>query len=195
MPANEILDLNVVRAEFAKSIHDHWVFYLVEGIVLLALGMIAMIVPLLATLSATIVIGWVFLAVGLFGLITTSRERHAPTFWWSLISALLGVAAGLVLLVWPVSGAASLTLILIAYFIVEGIATIIFGVQQRQHVSTWGWMVANGIFDLVLAGILFAGFPGTAAWALGLLLGIDLIFGGAALAAIALHARNVATET
>ncbi len=120
----------------------------------------------------------------------TVRARHAPGFWWSLISALLGIAAGLVLLVSPVSGAISLTFVLIAFFIVEGIASIMFGVEQRNTVSTWGWMAANGAVDLLLAGILLAGLPGTVAWALGLIVGIDMIFGGAALAATAVHART-----
>jgi len=190
MSANEMLDPNAIRAGLAKSIHDHWVLYFVEAIVLLALGMIAIIVPPLATLGVTLVIGWVFLAGGIVGLIATFRARHAPGFWWSLVSAVLGIAAGLLLLAWPLSGAVSLTLVLISFFIVEGIATIMFGVEQRHHISTWGWMVASGIVDVLLAGILFAGFPETAAWALGLLVGIDMIFGGAALAVISLDART-----
>ncbi len=64
MSANETMSQDDVRAELAKSIHDHWVFYLVEGIILFVLGMIAIIVPPIATLSTTIVIGWVLLAGG-----------------------------------------------------------------------------------------------------------------------------------
>ena len=96
----------------------------------------------------------------------------------------------MVLLAWPGSGTLSLALVLIAFFIVEAFASIMFGLEQRQHISAWGWMVASGIIDLLLAAILFAGFPDTAAWALGLLVGIDMIFGGTALAAIALNART-----
>jgi uncharacterized membrane protein HdeD (DUF308 family) len=56
-------------------------------------------------------------------LITTFGARHAPGFWWSLLSAILGIAAGIVLLAWPVSGAVSLTLLLIVFFVIEGVQT------------------------------------------------------------------------
>ncbi len=71
MSANDTFNPNEVRAELARSLHDHWVFYLVEGIILLALGTIAIIVPPVATLGITIVVGWVFLASGIVGLITS----------------------------------------------------------------------------------------------------------------------------
>jgi uncharacterized membrane protein HdeD (DUF308 family) len=194
MSANDTLNQNEVRVELIKAVHDHWVFYLVEGIALFALGAIAIVVPPIATLGVTIVIGWLFLASGTVSLILSFFARHAQGFWWSLMSALLGIGAGVVLLAWPGSGAVSLTLVLIAYFLVEGVASIIFGLEQRQHVSTWGWLLANGAVDIVLAGILFIGLPETAAWALGLLVGIDMLFGGVALTAIAIHVRRLTDE-
>lgn len=194
MSANDTLHPNEIRAELVKTAHDHWALYLVEGIALFALGAIAIIVPPIATLGVTIVIGWLFLASGIFNLIMSFFARHARGFWSSLLSALLGIVAGFVLLAWPGSGAVSLTLVLIAYFAVEGIASIMFGMEQRHHVSTWGWPIANGIVDIVLAGILLTDLPGTAAWALGLLVGIDMLFGGVALTAIALHVRRLPDE-
>jgi uncharacterized membrane protein HdeD (DUF308 family) len=119
--------------------------------------------------------------------------RNAPGFWWSLLSAVIGIAAGVVLLMWPVSGAVSLTFVLIAFFVVEGIATIMYAVEHRSQLTgRWGWMLASGIVDLILAGIIFAGLPGTAAWALGLLVGINLLFGGVAMIGMALAARHPA---
>jgi uncharacterized membrane protein HdeD (DUF308 family) len=174
----------------ARAIHDQWAFYLTEGVILLVLGLLAILIPPAATISVTIVIGAVFFAGGVAGLISTFTGRRAPGFWWSLISAALGIVVGLMLLVRPIAGAVSLTLVLIVFFIAEGVFSILFGVAQRRHVSTWGWMVASGVVDLVLGGILLAGLPGDAAWALGLLVGINLIFGGAALSAIALRLRT-----
>jgi uncharacterized membrane protein HdeD (DUF308 family) len=194
MSANDILNRNEIRAEMAKTIQDHWAFYLAEGIVLFALGAVAIIVPPIATLGVTIVIGWLFFTSGTFSLIMSFFARHARGFWWSLLSALLGIVAGFVLLAWPGGGAVSLTLVLIAYFVVEGIVSILFGLEQRQHVSTWGWPLANGIVDIVLAGVLFIGLPGSAAWALGLLVGIDMLFGGVALTAIAINVRRLPDE-
>jgi hypothetical protein len=94
------------------------------------------------------------------GLITTFMARHAPGFWWSLISALIGIAAGIVLLAWPLSGAVSLTLVLIVFFTIEGIASIMFAIDHRRQLSgQWMWMLVSGIVDLILAGIIFAGLP------------------------------------
>jgi len=98
-----------------------------------------------------------------------------------------------VLLASPLGGAFSLTLVLIAFFIIEGAASIMFALDHRRELSgRWGWMLLSGIIDLALAMMIFAGLPSTAAWAVGLLVGINMIFGGAALTAMALHARNAA---
>jgi uncharacterized membrane protein HdeD (DUF308 family) len=186
-------DANAIGRAVAGAIQAHWAMFLVEGIILVILGFAAIAVPLIATIALTIVIGWLFLISGIVGLITTFWARHAPGFWWSLISALIGIAAGIVLLAWPLSGSVSLTLVLIAFFVIEGIATVLYAIEHRGQLSgRWGWMLVSGIVDLILAAIIFAGLPGTALWALGLLVGINLLFGGAALIAMALAARHPA---
>ena len=167
--------------------------FLAEGIVLVILGIVAIVLPPIATITFTILIGWLFLISGVVGLVTTFWMRHAPGFWWSLLSAIIGIAAGIVLLLWPISGALSLTLVLIAFFIVEGIASIMYAIEHRNQLSgRWGWMLVSGIVDLILAGIIIAGLPGTAAWALGLLVGINMLFGGTAMIGMALAARHPA---
>jgi uncharacterized membrane protein HdeD (DUF308 family) len=99
-----------------------------------------------------------------------------------------------VLLLWPLTGTVSLTLVLIAFFVVEGIASIMYAIEHRNQLTgRWAWMLISGIIDLILAGIIFAGLPGTAVWALGLLVGINMVFGGAALIGIAAAARNPAS--
>jgi len=179
---------------FAGAIHEHWGLFLTEGIILVILGIAAIALPPIATLAFTIIIGWVFLISGVVGLFTTFWARHVPGFWWSLISAIIGIAAGVVLLLWPITGTLSLTLVLIAFFVVEGIVSIMYAIEHRNQLTgRWGWMLVSGIIDLILAGIIFAGLPGTAFWALGLLVGINMVFGGAALIAMALAARHPAS--
>jgi uncharacterized membrane protein HdeD (DUF308 family) len=179
---------------FAGAIHEHWGMFLAEGIILVLLGLAAILVPLVATLALTIIIGWIFLVSGIMGLITTFWARQAPGFWWALISAIIGIAAGIVLLLWPVSGSVSLTLVLIAFFVIEGIASIMYAIEHRNQLTgRWVWMLVSGIVDLILAGIIFAGLPGTALWALGLLVGINMVFGGVALIGMALAARQPAS--
>ena len=189
-------DANQLQRALAQSIHEHWVLFLIEGIVLVVLGILAIIVPPLATITFTLFLGWLFLISGIMGLITTFWARHTPGFWWSLLSAVLAVAAGIVLLVWPISGAISLTLLLIVFFIIEGVLTIMYAFEHKKDLSgRWGWMLVSGIIDLILAAIILVGLPGTAAWALGLLVGINMLFGGSALIAMALHARTPDSTT
>ncbi len=192
----ETLDVTRGWRLLSSSIHENWMLFLVEGMVLVALGVLAIIILPLATIGTTIFIGWLFLISGIAGLVTTFGARHAPGFWWSLLSAILGVAAGIVLLAWPVSGAVSVTLLLIVFFLIEGVLSIMYALEHKRELTgQWGWMLFSGIIDLILAAIIFAGMPGTAAWALGLLVGINMLFGGSAMIAMALHARtNAATS-
>jgi uncharacterized membrane protein HdeD (DUF308 family) len=177
----------------SASLSQHWQMFLAEGVVLLIMGLAAILIPQVATLAVDILIGWVLLISGILGLITTLRMRHAPGFWWSLFSALLGLVAGFVLLAWPLSGTVSLTLILSVFLALEGIASIMLALSHRHgFAARWAMLLLSGVVDLVLAGIIFSGLPGTAAWAIGLLVGINLVFGGCALISMALHARGAA---
>jgi uncharacterized membrane protein HdeD (DUF308 family) len=184
-------ELEEVQRAITQSIREHWVLFLVEGIILVVLGVLAIVVPVVATLAVAILLGWLFLISGIVGLVTTFMARQTPGFWWSLLSGVLAIVAGLVLLGWPVSGAVSLTLLLIVFFTIEGVLTIMYALEHKRELSgRWGWMLASGIVDLVLAALILAGLPGTAAWALGLLAGINMLFGGSAMIAMALQARS-----
>jgi uncharacterized membrane protein HdeD (DUF308 family) len=184
-------DIAKIQSAVANALHEHWKLYLAEGIALVVLGVIAILIPPIATLAVTIVLGWLFLVSGVIGLFTTFWMRQAPGFWWSLISAVLAVVVGGLLLTRPVSGALSLTIVVVVFFVIEGVASIMFALEHKRELSgRWGWMLMSGIIDLALAVLVFAGLPSTAAWAIGLLVGINMVFGGSALIAMALHARN-----
>jgi uncharacterized membrane protein HdeD (DUF308 family) len=184
-------DIGDVQRAIARTLHDHWKLFLIEGVILLVLGLIAIVVPHIASLAVAILLGWLLLLSGAVGLATTYWMRDAPGFWWSLVSALLALAAGVILLGWPLSGVVSLTLVLVVFFVMEGVASIMFALEHKRELSgRWGWMLASGVVDLILAAIIVAGLPGTAAWAIGLLAGIDLTLGGASMIAMALHARD-----
>ncbi len=185
-------NIEQIQSAMATSLHEHWILFLVEGIILVILGLVAIVIPPIATLAVELLFGWLFLISGIAGAITTFLMRQAPGFWWSLVSAILAIAAGIVLLLWPLSGVLTLTLVLIVFFIIEGVASIMFALEHKRELSgRWGWMLASGIVDLILAAIIIAGLPGTAAWTLGLLVGINMVFGGTALIGMALHAREV----
>jgi uncharacterized membrane protein HdeD (DUF308 family) len=182
MATNQSVDAPMFRAAVNEAVHRHRGLFLFEGILLLILGTLAILVPAIASLAATVFFGWLLLLSGIVGLITTIRARRAPGFWWSLLSAIVGVVAGALLIGWPLQGTLSLTSVLIAFLLVEGAASIFYALEHRAGLpSRWGWMLASGILDVALGVILFAGLPGTALWALGLLIGINMIFGGWAL--------------
>jgi len=180
-----------LQSEMNAAVREHWKAFLIEGILLTILGLAAMIVPPLASLAVTILLGWMFLISGAAGLALTFWARHMPGFWWSLISAVLALGAGIILLMQPVQGTLTLTIVVGAYFLAEGVATIMYALEHRRELSErWSWMLVAGIMDLMIAAIIVAGLPGSALWAVGLLVGINLVFGGASLIGMALAARN-----
>ncbi|MGA2396523.1 MAG: HdeD family acid-resistance protein [Steroidobacteraceae bacterium] len=182
-----------VQAAVAASLHLHWRAFLIEGIVLLVLGIFAILIPNVATIAVEVFIGWVLLLSGVVGFISTFRMRGAPGFGWSLLSAVIAIAAGVILLVWPLSGALSLTLILTAFLTIEGIASFMMALSHRHGFSArWALLLVSGVIDLILAAMIFLGLPGTAAWAIGLLVGINMVFGGSTLISMALQARSLA---
>jgi uncharacterized membrane protein HdeD (DUF308 family) len=174
-----------------EAMHRCWRLFLVEGVVLSILGLAAIVVPPMAGLLAAVVLGWLFLIAGIVGLVATLRTQEAPGFKWSLTSAIAATIAGGLLLWNPFRGLVTLTYVLTAFFIIDGILIIILAITHRRELSgKWEWMMVNGVIDLILAGIIIAGFPGSLVWAFGLLVGIDMIFGGAALIAMALEAHK-----
>src|SRR5262245_62148134 len=101
-----------------------WKLFLAEGVVLVLLGIGAIIVPPIAGLAITLLLGWLFLVGGIFGLVVAFYARELPGFWWSLISAALTVLAGLVLIARPMAGLLTLTVILTVFFVMDGVAKI-----------------------------------------------------------------------
>jgi uncharacterized membrane protein HdeD (DUF308 family) len=190
MVENTSSNLGQSSAGVQQALHHHWGLFLFEGIVLVILGMIAIALPALASLAATVFLGWLLVLSGVIGLISTIRARRAPGFAWSFASAILGIAAGTVLFWLPLPGTLSLTAVLIAFLFIEGLVSIFYALEHRKALTgRWAWMLASGAVDLVLAFIIFAGLPGTALWALGLIVGINMLFGGWTLIWMALHAR------
>jgi uncharacterized membrane protein HdeD (DUF308 family) len=181
---------DAARDAVARIVRDHWKLFLIEGIILVILGLLAVAVPMVAGLAVTILFGWLFLISGIVGLFTTFAMRGAPGFWWSLLSGVLAVVVGGWMLVQPELGVVSLTYLLIAFFIIEGVATIMFAIEHRAALSgRWAWMLASGIVDLFLAAVILAGLPEAVAWALGLIVGINMVFGGASMIGMALAAH------
>jgi uncharacterized membrane protein HdeD (DUF308 family) len=191
LPHDISKDVSDLQTRMRTSVREHWKAFLIEGIVLVILGLAAIIVPPLASLAVAIYLGWMFLVLGILGLFLTFRAKGMPGFWWSLISAVLAIAAGVILLARPVQGVLTLTIVLGAYFLAEGVATVMYALEHRRELSErWTWLLVAGIVDIVISGLIITGLPGSAEWAIGLLVGINLVFGGSSLIGMALAARN-----
>ena len=184
-------DITRLQSEMRSAVHEHWKAFLIEGILLAVLGLAAMIAPLIASLAFTIFLGWMFLISGAVGLAMTFWARQMPGFWWSLLSAVLAIGAGLILLTRPAQGVLTLTIVIGAYFLAEGVATIMYALEHRRELSErWTWMLFSGVLDILISAMIIIGLPGSAEWAIGLLVGINLLFGGASLIGVALAARK-----
>ncbi|MDE5443986.1 HdeD family acid-resistance protein [Bradyrhizobium sp. CSA207] len=184
-------DFSRLQSAMSDAVKAHWKAFLFEGILLAVLGVAALILPPLASLAIAIFLGWMFLISGIGGLIVTYWARSTPGFWWSLISAALAVLAGMLLLARPMQAVLTLTIVLGAYFLAEGVATIMYALEHRRELSSrWSWLLISGLVDIAISFLVITGLPSSAEWAIGVLVGINLLFGGATLIGMALAARN-----
>jgi len=173
------------------SIRAHWWVFLIEGIVLILLGIGAILIPVIASLTVAIFLGWLFLIGGIAGGATALSRPKAPGFWWAILSAVVTIIAGMLLIGWPFTGVLSLTVVLAAYLFIDGIASIAFALSHRGHMTRgWPWLFVNGIVDLIMAGIIIWLLPVAAFWALGIIIGVDLISGGSSLVGMAMAAKS-----
>lgn len=167
----------------------HWGWLLAFAIVQVIAGALAVAIPTLASLAAVAIFGWVMLVAAVFHIAHAIRVRKWPGFALHLLGGVLYAAAGVLALLYPFSGALALTLLLAGLLLAEGVLRIFLASTLKRR-EGWGWFLAAGIASILLGGMLILGWPSTALWALGLLLGIDLIFGGAMNASLALACRK-----
>jgi uncharacterized membrane protein HdeD (DUF308 family) len=150
---------------------------LVTGILALVAGIAAIVVPLVATITVALFIGWILVFSGAVMAWHELTQRPSGRSWARAAQALLTLLVGLYLLVFPVTGALSLTLLLVIWF--AGIGGLeLYGAYRLRGVPGAGWLLFNGLVSVVLAVLIAADLPSSAAWAIGLLVGINLVFWG-----------------
>ncbi len=190
--AHEKQKSGTMHRAISDALGIHWRLFLFQGLVTLALGIFAVALPVAATIAVDIFIGWLFLVCGIVGLFAIFSTRNIPAFTWNLVTAALSTAIGILLIWHPVAGAQSLTILLTVLFLVEGVFQIATSIAYRDVVrESWGWMLTSGIADLVLVVIIILGWPMTANWALGLLVGVNLITSGFAVVMVAIAGRRI----
>lgn len=173
-----------------ETIRSHWKMILIEGILFVLLGFLAVVRPVFSTLTFELFIGWLLLFGGIFSIYRILTAQEIPGFWPSLIAAIISVIVGILLIAYPLKGILTLTILMAVYFLVDGVAKLAFSLEWRP-LQNWGWLFISGLLSLGIAAIIYSGWPGTAVWTLGLLLGINLLFYGWTLILLALNAKEI----
>ena len=177
-----------MREAMRQTVKRHSLWYLIQGGLMVLAGVLALVYPLFSSVALIVLLGWLLIISGIVQGISLIGARSVPNFWFQLISVVLAVVVGVLFVRNPGVGLLSLTLLLIVFFMVEGISKVIFALTIRPF-PNWGWVLASGIIGIV-ASIYLLSNPVTAVWLLGLLLGVVLISEGAALGYLAWHVRK-----
>ena len=185
-------DIDAAIAEAKRQIAANWGWFLTIGIVLLLAGAAAIAFPLLSTIAAKIALGWIFLVGGVALVIHAFSVQAWRGFLMQLLLGVLYLVAGGWLAFFPFTGIITLTILLAALFIVEGVLEAAMALRVRPH-EGWGWLLASGIIAVAVGVLITLELPSSATWAIGLLAGVNLISTGASFVALALAGRRGTT--
>ena len=182
----------VMRDAMRQTVKRHSLWYLIQGGLMVVAGVFALLYPIFSSLAVVVFLGWLLIISGIAQGISLIGARNVPHFWLQLISVVLSVVIGLMFVRNPGQGLFTLAMLLIVYFMVEGISKVIFSLTIRPF-PNWGWVLASGIVGILAAVYLWSSLPVKAMWILGLLLGVLLISEGAALGYLAWQVRKTAS--
>lgn len=183
------IEINELQQNIQHYLQKHWKLFAVEGVFFIILGSIAIIVPQVFTVGIALLLGWLLLAGGIFQVIRALSMINMPGFSLWFFIGVLQMVIGYFLVADPTKGVMTLTLLLTLFFAMEGMVKIYLAFMMRP-LAHWGWVFFSGLTALLLAIIVWAGWPGTASWVLGLLLGINMIFLGWSLLSISLQHKT-----
>jgi len=178
-----------MREAMRETVRRHSLWYLVQGALMVLAGLLALVYPVVSSFAVVLFLGWLLIISGVVQGISLIGALRVPHFWLRLVSVVLSVVVGVLFLRHPGEGLLTLSLLLIVFFMVEGISKVIFSLTIRPF-PNWGWVLASGIIGVLLAFYLWASLPVTAIWLLGVLVGIQLICEGAALGYLAWQVRQ-----
>ena len=179
----------VMRSAMRDTIKRHSMWYLLQGALMVIAGIIALIFPVFSSVTVVLMLGWLLIFSGIFQAISLIGATNVPHFWLQLISVTLSILIGVLFVRNPGQGLVTLTMLLIVFFMVGGMAKIIFALTIRPF-PNWAWVLASGAIGVLLSFYLWSSMPVTAVWLLGLLVGIQLISEGSAMAYMAWQVRK-----
>lgn len=180
-----------MRKRVADAIHAHRGYYLFVGIALTLLGIAAIAFPHVTTLAATVFIGWMFVIGGIVqGAQAFSMHKLGAVLLGSLL-ALLSIAVGLLIIMNPPEGALTITLVLIGFFLADGILRL-FAAFRFRPLSGWVFVALSGVVSILMAALLFGLLPEAADWIIGLMVGINFLMWGLTVLMLTASAKKIA---
>jgi uncharacterized membrane protein HdeD (DUF308 family) len=182
-------DIDSALAAARAQIQQNWGWFLGAGIVFVLAGIAAIAFPLLSTIAAKIALGWIFMAGGAFMIVHSFSSSRWQGFLLGLLIGILYLAAGAWLAFFPFTGIITLTILLAALFIAEGVLEVIMAMRVRPH-EGWGWLLLSGIVAVAVGVMIGLELPNSATWAIGLLTGLNLLSTGASFIVLALAGRR-----
>jgi len=183
-------DVDAAIAAARIVIAERWGWFLALGIVLLLAGVAAIAFPFLSTIAAKIALGWIFLVGGVVLLVHAFSIKGWRGFLMELLIGVLYVVAGGWLAFFPFTGIVTLTILLAALFLAEGILEVIMAVRVRPH-EGWVWLLLSGLVAIAVGGLIAYELPSSATWAIGLLAGVNLLSTGISFIVLALAGRRI----
>jgi uncharacterized membrane protein HdeD (DUF308 family) len=187
-------DRDVTGLGVMLAVREHPGWFIGLGIAMLVLGALAIATPLVASLVTTLFMGWLLIIGGVVHGVHAFQNRRWAGFPWALLSAILYVIAGGLILANPVAGTLTLTLILAAFFLANGFVKVVRALEHRA-MPNWGFLLFDGLITLVLGVLIWARWPSTAVWAIGLLVGVEMIFGGLSMLMLGMLGRSSTVRT
>lgn len=181
----------VYREAMRQSVRRYSLWYLAEGILLTLAGILAIVFPLISSTAAVLMLGWLLVFSGVLQTVGLVSARHVPHFWLQLAAVLLSLLAGFLILRDPLQSLAVLTLLILVFFMLEGMSKIVFALTIRP-LPVWGYVLASGVLGVLLSVFLLVNLPETAVWLVALLIGFQFIAIGIPLAWMAWRIRTSA---
>ena len=183
-----------MRDAMRQTVRRYSLWYLVQGMLMVVTGVLALIYPWIASVAMVRLLGWFLIVSGVLQAIGLIGAREVPYFWLELISAILPIVLGLLLLRHEDVSLYFFSIVVIVYFMIEGIVKILFALTIRPFPS-WGWVFFSGVIGIALSIYLWANLSIVSALMLAVLLGVLLVVEGAALASLAWRARKLTDVT
>jgi len=178
-----------MRDAMRDTVRRYWLWYLVQGVLMAVTGVLALIFPWIASVAIVRLLGWFLFISGILQGIGLIGARQVPYFWLELLSAVLAIVIGLLLLRHTDAGLLFFSVLLLVYFMIEGVVKVIFALSIRPF-PNWGWVLASGLIGILLALYLWLNLSTVTDWMLGVLFGVLLVVEGAALSSMAWRVRR-----